>query len=240
MDKSAPVELLETVMAALESDTRLDVRHHPINVSLREGSLVLDGTLETIAAKRLATTIVHQVARGFPVSDQLRVVASKSREEGVLRNEACNTLLQEPVFTECSLRLKRNGTVETLRQAPDGCTIDLTIQNGVVTLEGYVGSLTHWRLAEVLVWWTAGCELVENRLEVIPPEEDNDGELTDAVRMVLEKDPLVHAGQLSIRVRAGTVTLNGAVASQEEKRLAVLDAWYVVGVQAVVDNIETR
>jgi osmotically-inducible protein OsmY len=240
MDKSAPVELLETVMAALESDTRLDVRHHPINVSLREGSLVLDGSLETIAAKRLATAIVHQVAQGFPVSDQLRVVAGKSREEGVLRNEACNTLLQEPVFTECNLRLKRNGTVETLRQASDGCTIDLTIQNGVVTLEGCVGSLTHRRLAEVLVWWTAGCELVENRLEVIPPEEDNDGELTDAVRMVLEKDPLVHASQVSIRARAGTVTLNGAVASQEEKKLAVLDAWYVAGVQAVVDNIKMR
>ena len=90
------------------------------------------------------------------------------------------------------------------------------------------------------MWWTAGCELVENRLEVVPPEEDNDGELTDAVRMVLEKDPLVHAAQLSIMSRAGTVTLNGMVASDEEKRLAVLDAYYVEGVHAVEDNIETR
>ena len=240
MDKSAPVELLETVMAALESDTRLDLRHHPINVSLREGILTLDGTLETIAAKRLASAITHQVAQDFSVSDQLRVVASKSREEGVLRNEACNVLLQEPVFTECSLRLKRNGKVETLRQAQHDCTIDLTILDGVVILEGCVGSLNHRRLAEVLVWWTAGCELVDNRLEVVPPEEDNDGELTDAVRMVLEKDPLVHADQLSVMSRAGTVTLDGMVASQEEKRLAVLDAWYVEGVQSVVDNIDTH
>lgn len=240
MEKQTPVEVLETVMAALESDTRLDVRHHSINISLREDSLILDGTLETIDAKRLATALVRRVAEGLPVSDRLRVVASKSEQEGVLRNEACNSLLQEPVFTEYTLRLKRDGDVETLREAQGGCSIDILVQDGVVTLEGCVGSLTHRRLAEVLMWWTAGCELVENRLEVVPPEEDNDGELTDAVRIVLEKDPLVHASQLSIRSLAGNVTLDGAVASQEEKRLAVLDTWYVEGVQDVIDNIQAR
>ena len=118
--------------------------------------------------------------------------------------------------------------------------IDIEVVEGVVTLSGRVGSLTHRRLAEVLAWWTAGCELVENRLRVVPPEQENDGELTDAVRIVLEKDPLVQSSQISIDVQHGEVTLKGYVASEEERRLAVLDAWYVPGVREVVDRIQAR
>ena len=74
----------------------------------------------------------------------------------------------------------------------------------------------------------------------MPLENDNDNEITDAVRMVLEKDPLVHASQIRIGTAGGIVALDGSVASQEEKRLAVLDAWYVPGVWDVVDRIEER
>jgi osmotically-inducible protein OsmY len=51
---------------------------------------------------------------------------------------------------------------------------------------------------------------------------------------------LVHSGQISIAVEHGEVTLNGYVASDEERRLAVLDAWYVPGVREVVDHIQSR
>jgi len=37
---------------------------------------------------------------------------------------------------------------------------------------------------------------VVNGVEVVPPEEDDDGEITDAVRIALEKDPLVDAGEV--------------------------------------------
>ncbi|MEJ2061531.1 MAG: BON domain-containing protein [Gammaproteobacteria bacterium] len=40
----------------------------------------------------------------------------------------------------------------------------IATREGVVTLTGEVGSLTQRRLAEVLTWWTAGCELVPGTL----------------------------------------------------------------------------
>src|SRR3569833_379584 len=49
--------------------------------------------------------------------------------------------------------------------------------------------------------WTGGCELVENMLKVSPPERETDDELTDAVRLVLEMDPLVHADQIYASAR---------------------------------------
>ena len=81
-------------------------------------------------------------------------------------------------------------------------------------------------------------EPIHLRLEVDPPEEDTDDEITDVVRMVLEKDPLVHASQLRVGTAGGVVEMRGLVASDEERRLAVLDAWYVPGVWEVADRIE--
>jgi len=105
-------------------------------------------------------------------------------------------------------------------------------------LRDEVVNLTHCRLAEVLAWWAAGCERVENLLHVVPPEQETDDELADAVRLVIEKDPLLRADQLLITVQHGVITLDGYAASDEERHLAERDTWYIPGVQDVVDRIQ--
>ena len=233
--------LLKEMTAALERDPRIDIHHWPINIRMLEGQMVLEGIVENIAAKRVTLTVAQQIA-GENVVDNLRVNPAEHKEDNELRNAVTNSLLQEPVLRECSIRVRVNGDLITLRAPaydPDG-EIIISVKKGIVSLNGNVRSLSHLRLAEVLTWWNGGCEVVENTLHVIPPEEDNDGEITDAIRMVQEKDPLVHASQLSVSTGNGVVTLAGYVASKEEKKLAVLDAWYVPGVRDVVDRIESR
>ena len=90
------------------------------------------------------------------------------------------------------------------------------------------------------MWWTDGCEFVENHLQIVPPGLDNDNEISDAIRCVLEKDPLVHASQLQIGTAGGVVYLNGCLANETEKKLAIRDAWYVPGVADVVDRNQAR
>ncbi len=234
-------ENVRELLAALESDPRIDLHTYPINVIEQDDRLVMEGTVANIAAKKLTLRIAQRVCGACPVLDRLHVAAARM-DDGQLRTEVIDIFLGEPVFTEYGMRIKHGNEFETWRVSKSelGEIIDIEVSGGVVTLSGRVGSLTHRRLAEVLAWWTAGCELVENRLRVVPPEQENDGELTDAVRIVLEKDPLVQSGQISIDVQHGEVTLNGYVASEEERRLAVLDAWYVPGVREVVDHIQAR
>jgi len=241
MNKSNHSESVRELLAALERDPRIDLHAYPIHVIEQDDRLVMEGTVANIAAKKLALRIAQRVCGACPVLDRLHVAAARM-EDGQLRTEVIDILLGEPAFIEYGLRAKKGSEFETWRVSKSelGELIDIEVADGVVTLSGRVGSLTHRRLAEVLAWWTAGCELVENRLRVVPPEKENDGELTDAVRIVLEKDPLVHSGQISIDVQHGEVTLNGYVASEEERRLAVLDAWYVPGVREVVDRIQAR
>jgi osmotically-inducible protein OsmY len=95
-------------------------------------------------------------------------------------------------------------------------------------------------LAEVIVWWTGACALVVNDLEIVPPEEDYDNELTDAVLMVLEKDPLVDAGQLRIGTGAGIVHVEGLTINEEQRHSVLEDIWLVPGVADVVDHIATH
>ena len=79
-----------------------------------------------------------------------------------------------------------------------------------------------------------------NRLHVEPAEEDNDDEVTDAVRLVLELDPHVHAAQVSVHTVLRVVSLDGLVTREEEKRTAETDAWYVTGVNEVINRIAVR
>lgn len=241
MVPNVPDGLTNTLMATLARDPRVDVNNYPIQVKIDDKTLILEGVQQDIAAKRAAVLVARAVAGTLSIVDRLRVIPAQAQEDGMLRDEIVRTLSEEPVFTDYGLRMHRHEGYELLRQArPGGGAIDITVRNGIVQLLGEVGSLTHRRIAEVLAWWTAGCQDVDNRLRVVPPEEENDGELSDAIRIVLEKDPLVHAGQLSVHSRDGVVTLNGYVASQEERRLVVLDTWYVPGVHEVIDEIDAR
>jgi osmotically-inducible protein OsmY len=85
-----------------------------------------------------------------------------------------------------------------------------------------------------------GSRDVVNGLGVTPPEEDNEDAVTDAVRIALEKDPFVNAEQIRVATRASVVTLSGLVPSESEREMAEFDAWYVFGVDRVVNRIEAR
>lgn len=231
-------DLLKTISAAWERESRVDIHHFPIRASRRDGRILLEGQVGDIAAKRLAGDIARHLAGGVPVDDQLRVRPAEPRQDGRLRDLVTRSLLEEPVFAHYDIRIRRDLGMETLREGRNSeGEINVVIDDGVVTLNGWAGSLSHRRLAEVLVWW-AGCEKLLNYLRVDPPERETADELCDAVRIVLEKDPLVHASQLSVRANAGTVTLEGYVASAEEARLAVLDCWYIPGVYEVENRIQ--
>lgn len=238
MEKQAAEQLLKQLTAALERDPWVDTHQWPIEIEPTDAHLILQGRVENVAAKRSA--VVHaRLLSSLPVEDRLRVAVGEARQDKELRNEVVKILGGEPALSECRLRVMTDTGPEIIHEADRG-HIDIDVDDGVVTLSGEVGSLSHLRLAEVLAWWSPGCQAVVNHLRVEPPQEDSDDEIADAVGMALEKDPLVHASQVVIDVRGGAVTLQGSVATEEEKHFAALDAWMVPGVRKVDNRIETR
>jgi osmotically-inducible protein OsmY len=244
MKANLPDDMLENIVAGLERDTRVNVHRSPITVRAEDCEVILEGQVDSIAEKRAAVDTATRTLSGlarWPVVDRIHVEPADYKEDLELKEAVSLALSDEPVFRDYTLLTKVADNIETLRdKGPGNNEIMTTIEDGCITLSGQVESLSHRRLAEVLMWWTNGCQYVDNLLEVVPPERDTDNEITDALRIVLEKDPLVHAGQLLVVTAGGVVVMNGSLASEEEKKLAILDAWCVPGVTDVVDRIETR
>jgi osmotically-inducible protein OsmY len=234
--------IVRRVQGLLEHEPRVNLHRYPIKIDLADGAVVLEGDVESIAAKKLALELAASVGEIRGVVDRLRVAPSERRGDGAIRDSLCGFLLRDPELRNCTIRVRAKGRVETLRdvRGERAGEIEVAIEDGVITLEGAVISLSHKRIAGVLAWWTPGCRDVVNSLDVVPPEEDNDDEVVDALRLVLETDPLVQADQITARCRNYVVTLEGYVRNEEERRRAELDAWALFAVDDVVNRIEVR
>lgn len=232
------------VQAALEREIGASLHRFPIRVEFNPalGSIVLEGEVADIAAKKRAYRLASQVEGVAGVIDRLRVAPAERRGDGAIRASLLEALMQEPALRDCALRVRENGVMRTVRDGgdPSAGHIDIVVQDGVVELFGQTLSLSHKRLVDALAWWVPGVCDVVNEIEVVPPEADNEGEIADAVRIVLEKDPLVHADQIGVRVRDHTVTLTGLAGTEQERHMAELDAWYLTGVENVVNEIVVR
>jgi len=223
-------ELISALLAALAQDGDINLHAYPIHISYKD-TLRLEGEVANIIAKRKARRIVMQLSGLSNIEDHLQLRPGEQRHGKVLLDATVDALSQELAFRD--MRVYTGLAVKP--ETPQW--ISVTVEGCVVRLDGQVNSLSHRRLAEVISWWVPGTCNVHNHLRVHPSEQDSDDEISDAIRLILEKDPLLHAESISANTHARVVTLEGYVHSQEQGRMAVYDCWYVPGVHDVKDNL---
>ena len=235
-------EIIKRVRKAFEYDRQINLHRHPVKVSYADGVVILEGEVESVAAKKLALEHAAAVDGVRGVADRLRVTPAERRGDGAIRDSVCAFLLHQAEFRQCAIRALASGRVEMLRDVAAGGDgdIEVAVSDGVVTLEGRVSSNSHKRVAGVLAWWSPGCRDVVNSLAVEPPEEDNDDEVLDALGLVLEIDPLTRGAQIHVSCRDYVVTLEGFVRTEQGRGQAERDAWYLFAVDRVVNRIEVR
>jgi hypothetical protein len=234
--------LIGRIRAALEKNTRVNLHRFPIALSFEGEDLVLAGAVQHIAAKKIALELTASAAPSVAIVDRLRVIPAEPMGDREIRDRVVKVLLEEPALERCLIHSRWPNRLESHRKTvpePTG-TIVIEVNGGVVTLKGEVPSLSHKRLAGVLAWWVPGCCDVVNGLEEAPPEQDNDDELSGAVRLVLEKDPFVNATKIRVTTKDWIVTLEGLVPNETMKQMAERDAWYVLGVKNVVNNVQIK
>lgn len=234
--------VIKEVHAALEREPRINLHQYPVKMEFGDGVLTLEGEAEHIAAKKLAMELAIAVSGVTGIVDRLHVVPATRMGDGAILDAVRDALLQEPTLMNCSIHVIRKGQLEPVREVtrePRGA-IQVSVNEGVVLLDDHVTGLTQKRLAGVLAWWVPGSRDVINGMEVIPDQPDSDEELAKAVRIVLKKDPFVNGDRIRVAVRQSVVTLEGDAPSAPQKEMAEFDAWYVFGVDKVVNHIEVR
>lgn len=232
-------QLEKQIRASLEHDRRINVEATELTLRQQDNVITLEGEVADVASKRIAANLTRQLAgERFTVIDSLQVCAPRIGDDA-LQDRIVQRLLEEPLFEQASIVQEEQTGRQFLRDRREYSDdlLSLTVADGVATLTGQIPSLLHRRLAEALLWWVEGCRQVDNQLQVQPPDRDTDGDLADAVRMVLEKDPNLDAMQLHIDVHAGVVQLEGETWSEEQKKFAAGDVWAVPGVWEVYNQI---
>jgi osmotically-inducible protein OsmY len=238
--------VLKRVMAAFEHESHLKLKNHPVHMSFDGDVLTVAGEMPDIASRRRLFRLTQMYSEGTPVVDQLRVTAAPRVGDGELRTHICDRLAQTVEFRTCVICARVKGQLEVLRGTMDlagndgSGVVEVTVEDGVVTLTGQVISLSHRHLASAISWWVGGCRDVVNLLELVPAEADSDDEMSEALRLVLESDPRVRGEQITVNVEKHRVELAGWVASGAEKRQAEQDAWCLDAVEGVVNHIQVR
>jgi osmotically-inducible protein OsmY len=237
-----PDEMLATVQAALERCAEVNLHDSQVRLVAQDARLVMSGEVPDIVAKRAAHLTAVRLLGADRVLDELCVKPIVQRSDAEIAAFLEDMLIQERAFRNYPLSVvagtERSPAVSDA--APVSEEIAMSVSDAVVTLEGTVGSLTHRRLADVLAWWTPGVRGVRNFLHVVPEQADNDAELCDALRIVLEKDPSVDADSVGIQVKDRVVTLQGTVSTEEQRWMALRDAWYILGVHGVDNRLQVR
>jgi len=230
-------EVVGTIRAALEREPRVNLHNHPIELGFADGVVTIAGEVGGVAAKKTALNLAAKPTPVKGLVDRLRVEPSEQMEDGAIRDHVCNFLTSEPAFRSYSVRAVVKQEMESIRSVDEGRFFEVEVNEGVVIINGIAESVSHKRLAGVLAWWVPGSRDVVNGIDLSSNAEENDDELVDLIRIVLEKDPLVNASQISLRSEEGVVTMEGAVATPNAKRAAESDVWYVLGVNEVVNNL---
>lgn len=210
--------MIRKARAVLEHETGINLHRSPITLAFEDGIMTLEGEVENIREKKLALERIAALPGVDGIVDRLHIHPGERLGDDEIRDHFIEHLM--------------------LEQALHGQKIDVEVINGIITLNGSVPSLSHKRLAGVLAWWTRGRRDVINGLEVVPPQEDSADEIADAVRLVLEKDPYVNADRIRVGARESVVSLAGSVPTDTERDMAEFDAWYVFGVDGVINRLE--
>lgn len=123
-----------------------DLRNEGIEVSSSDSLIVLDGTVDSYWKKLHAETIALDVLGVSGVENRLQVVPSQS-------------ILDDTLAANVEKALARNIAV-------DERTIDLTVQNGIVTLSGTVATRAERNAAYESALFTVGVREVQDFLKV--------------------------------------------------------------------------
>ncbi|WP_454062344.1 BON domain-containing protein [Candidatus Nitrospira salsa] len=115
--------------------------------------------------------------------------------------------------------------------------INVTTENGIVTLSGNVDNLLAKDRAEKIVESVRGVRAIIDLIAVEPFIQPEDEIIKKNVNTALADDPAADSYELTIQVDDGTVTLRGMVESWQEKQLSETVTKSVKGVKNIRNEI---
>ncbi len=210
-------KIASEVRHALDHDSRL--RPEGISVQVQRGVVTLTGTVGRYVDKMVAAEDAWRTKGVAEVRNGLQVKPDLLRPADEIAADIATALAGDP-------RVDDRGVV-------------VNVAEGIVRLSGTVSSEAERRAAEDDSWRTDGVVDVSNELTISADRRRPDHEIEQDVRAALDSDARISdPTQITAKSVAGTLRLQGTVASVEERQAAERDGWYTAGV-VYVENLLT-
>ena len=214
----------DQILAALKADPSIDASN--VVVSSDRGLVRLDGTVGTWDEQEIAREIASHVVGVTLIDNQLQVSFEGVRTDKQMTAQINELIADDPLY--------------------DGLSIGAEVKEGVVTLNGEVGSKGEYDRLVRRVYVTGVFEVNANQLSInsdLKMEAMGDKNYTpkrinQLAAAVIKLDPRISGGSISASVFEGTATLSGQTQSLEQKAAAEIAVRGVPGVLRVSNEIK--
>lgn len=217
------------VVAALATDPATDA--WPITVKSDNGTVKLQGRVDSWQQRWLAERIATGVAGVRGIDNQLDVVYESQRPDA-------------EIAAEIRDRLKWDSRI-------DDVLLNVEVTGGKVYLSGKVGSALEKSLAQQFAWTNGVSSVDASKLAVVDWLKNDmrrydrfthvtDADIRQAATDALMYDPRVYSFTPKVDVMDGMVTLRGTVDNLKAKNAAAQDASNTVGVWYVDNRLKVQ
>lgn len=206
------------VVDQLYWDNRVDA--DDVTVHVDNGVVTLKGTVPTHGARSSAVTDTWMIDGVTSVEDQIDVELAPTVEiptDAEIRNNIQNIL-------------SWNTDIDVM-------DIDVSVEGGVVTLEGTVDEYwKKWKAVE-LVSDVSGVIDVLDEMTVVPTGSFIDKDIAETINDALDRNLYIDSEDITVEVEHGKVTLTGVVPTNFVRSKAGDIASYTAGVIDVHNNL---
>jgi osmotically-inducible protein OsmY len=200
------------VQTAIAQRLAMDGRINPkaIQVKVENGTATLSGTVDTLTEKALAENLVVSTYGVKAVNNELIVKPAPTKDLAV-----------------------EQAVKEALKSTPalQRSDVQVSVNEGVVTLKGAVEKQSQSSAAEVAAKTASGVIRVVNMLKVTHPRPDR--EIEKDVVFYLQSSSLVNLDDVDCVVKDGVVTLKGSIDNLSHKYAIANDLEKIHGVKTV-------
>jgi osmotically-inducible protein OsmY len=172
---SVESDIKGAVRAALQSEPRIGTSFSLDRVAFTEdGSLIVEGEVESVAAKKLSLERIGALSGVDLIIDRLHVRPAQKMGDADIRAHLRNAFVQEPSFAALEITELKGAARQHMSSPPEPIgNLDYAVDDGIVTLNGSAPGLSTKRLAGVLAWWVPGSRDVINGMAVAESEADS-------------------------------------------------------------------
>jgi osmotically-inducible protein OsmY len=210
------IEIRKDIMEELDWDAKIN--GSAINVDLKEGHVVLSGTVDSYPKKIRAEEAVRRIMGVKSVGNDLKVIipTSSKRADAEIRRAVIDSI-------------KWNSSIQENK-------IKVDVEDGWVTLTGSVDWQYQRSKARLLAEDITGVVGVTNLITVVSTFASSQ-DVKNKINTALKRNYYLDTRKINVQVDNGRAILTGQVRTLAEKSAAETAAWSAPGITDVLNEL---